>query len=211
MAPNPNVFVSSTFFDLIDVRSEVEQLLRGMGLTPRLSDSTGSDFAVPTAGNSIETCLSNVRTSGLVLVILSQRYGSTLDAFGYKGLSATHAEYQEAKKARIPVRVYVRDRLEGDYATWRRNSGSASVVYPWVQDPKDHGLFRLLEEHRKPFKRKKSLPSNWVTPFTSVTDIKKTLQRDLRIAVEQTWASLPAGRGSVSVPRLYPSRGREVP
>ena len=40
------VFVSSTCYDLLDLRAEVEAHLQEMGLTPLLSDRPSSDFEV---------------------------------------------------------------------------------------------------------------------------------------------------------------------
>ena len=40
------VFVSSTVFDLLDVRAEVAELLRDLGIAPVMSDEKLSDFAV---------------------------------------------------------------------------------------------------------------------------------------------------------------------
>jgi hypothetical protein len=97
------VFISSTVFDLIDVRAELEALIRDMGLSPVMSDSSTSDFSVKPDANSIETCLVNVRASDIMLVILSNRYGPSLEKAGFPALSATHLEYKEAIKKGIPT------------------------------------------------------------------------------------------------------------
>ena len=38
------VFVSSTVYDLVDIRGELEQLLRELGISPVMSDHKLSDF-----------------------------------------------------------------------------------------------------------------------------------------------------------------------
>ncbi len=72
------VFISSTCYDLIDVRCELDDFLKSLGLLPVLSDSYLSDFEVQYDKNSIETCLVNVRSADIVIVILDKRYGPRL-------------------------------------------------------------------------------------------------------------------------------------
>lgn len=172
------VFVCSTCYDLIDVRAEVEQLLRDGGYLPVLSDSTLSDFQIDPNADSIETCLSNVRRSDVFIMILSLRYGPSLLKAGFKDVSACHLEYREARKLGVPRYIYVRDHLEGAYAHWKKQKRRVDFKSPWVGE-NDFGLFRLLDEHSKLVARGKA---NWYTTFRSSTDLKATLFRDLRVA-----------------------------
>lgn len=55
------IFVSSTCYDLLDLRAEVEALLKEMGLSPVMSDRPRSEFEVTGYSDSIATCLANVR------------------------------------------------------------------------------------------------------------------------------------------------------
>ena len=71
MALGNKVFVSSTCYDLIDLRADVQHGLRDMGLAPVLSDDSTSDFEVAPDKNSIETCLVNVDACDHVIFVLS--------------------------------------------------------------------------------------------------------------------------------------------
>ena len=84
MASGNTVFVSSTVYDLLDLRAEVERHLRDLGLVPLLSDSATSGFEVAPNSNSIESCLANVRNADHFVCILSQRYGPSLKDAGYR-------------------------------------------------------------------------------------------------------------------------------
>jgi hypothetical protein len=156
------VFISSTVYDLIDIRAELAEQLRAIGITPVLSDDKLSDFHVQHDVSSIETCLVNVESCDEFLLILDQRYGPTLEKFGYEKVSATHLEYQRAIEKGVPVWVYVRDRLEADFAIWKRNGRTSTLDFSWV---KDIGLFELLDEHARP--QVGSIASNWYSTFTS--------------------------------------------
>ncbi len=92
------VFVSSTCFDLVDVRSEVYEHLRGIGLNVLMSDEPHSEFSVVPTLDSISTCLVNVRAADVFICILSQRYGPLLGEKNFPNISATHLEYDVARE-----------------------------------------------------------------------------------------------------------------
>lgn len=169
------VFISSTVYDLIDIRAELAEQLRAIGITPVLSDDKLSDFRVQHDVNSIETCLVNVESCDEFLLVLDQRYGPTLEKCGYDKISATHLEYQRAIEKKIPVRVYVRDRLEADFAIWKRNGRTSSVKLSWATGVKDIGLFELLDKHGG--LEASSITSNWYSTFTSSIDLKAAITK----------------------------------
>ena len=175
------VFVSSTVYDLLDVRSEIAELLRDLGIAAVLSDDKLSEFSVKLDANSIETCLVNVESCDEVIVILDKRYGPSLGECGYDDISATHLEYRHAVKHRKPIHFFVRDRLEADYSIWKKNRKSEKIELSWVQDEVDYGLFDFLKEHRKLSTNKKA--SNWFTTFTNSIDLKSCLQRRLETSI----------------------------
>jgi hypothetical protein len=168
------VFISSTVYDLIDIRAELSEHLKNMGITPVISDDKLSDFRVQHDVNSIETCLVNVESCDEVILILDQRYGPTLEKSGYEAVSATHLEYQRAKEKNIPVRVFVRDRLEADFTIWKRN-GSVVKKLSWVKDQKDWKLFEILDDHKK--LDADATTSNWYFTFTSSIDLKAAITK----------------------------------
>lgn len=169
------VFISSTVFDLLDVRAEVERLLHDMRLVPVLSGSVTSGFQPLPDQNSIETCLANLRQCEAVIVILCQRYGPSLKSSGFPDLSATNVEYAEARRLGKPIRMYVRDRLEADYRIQRKNKKN-EVQLVWVRDEKDRRLFDLMEEHQKLVKGQPG--SNWYDTFQNSVELKALIKRD---------------------------------
>jgi hypothetical protein len=197
----PSVFLSSTCYDLIDLRAELGSHLRSVGLQVVRSDA--QDFAIEQDRNSIETCLVRVRESDYFVCILSQRYGPSLASVGYDDVSATHLEYREARASGKPVMFFVRDRLMGDYSLSRKMPGDPAFQ-PVFASAKDAGrLFAFIEEHEK--LKKGSSVSNWVFPFASVVDLKEALSLQL---------ALPIGEGRLRrlleeqrLPVFYPRPG----
>jgi hypothetical protein len=171
------VFVSSTVFDLIDIRAELEALLREMHCTPVLSDSNNSDFDVAPDKNSVECCLLNLRRSDIVLVVLCQRYGPLIPVIEDGRYSATHLEYLEARKARLPIYLYVRDRLEADLALRKRNN-TESFTPAWAQGANAKRLLDLLDDHKRLADSPRQ--TNWASTFTDSLDLKRLVRRDLR-------------------------------
>tara|TARA_R110002095_G_scaffold1604_7_gene7911 strand:- start:1546 stop:2502 length:957 start_codon:yes stop_codon:yes gene_type:complete len=168
------VFVSSTIYDLLDIRSELEQLLRELGIAPVMSDHKLSKFNLAFDANSIETCLLNVEVSDAVIVILDQRYGPKLGDCGFDNISATHLEYRHAKLHNKPIYFYVRDRLEADFTIRQKNNIVEDVQYSWVS-PKNHGLFEFLADHRK--LRADSQENNWFSLFSNSVDLKASIRQ----------------------------------
>jgi len=166
------VFLSSTVFDLIDVRAELDVLLRELGVSPVLSDDKLSFFDTTFDANSIETCLLNVEACDAVIVVLDQRYGPRLKKYGFDDVSATHLEYRHARKHSKPIYFYVRDRLEADYNIAHRNKTEPGLKFSWV---KDTGLFEFLLEHRK--LQSDDDTNNWFSLFTNSTDLKAAVRR----------------------------------
>ena len=176
------IFVSSTCYDLIDIRSEIEPILSENGFTPILSDSNTSEFTIHPDINSIESCLVNVKDAGIFVIILSQRYGSSLKESGFEDISATHLEYNTAVNSNIPIYMYVRDKLEAELSIYKKNVGNPKIesMLSWIK-PKDLKIFDLLEEHKK--LSAQNTRSNWIGTFKNSRELKMLLIRDLQFEV----------------------------
>ena len=150
--------------------------LTALGLRVVRSDAPG--FDVEHDRNAIETCLVRVRESDHFVCLLSQRYGPSLHDAGYDDVSATHLEYREARTHKKPVHFFVRDRLLGDHAAWKRAGKDSTTFKPVFASPKDADrLFALIDEHSD--LAKDADASNWRSSFTSVVDLKASLERRL--------------------------------
>lgn len=170
------IFVSSTCFDLIDIRAELKQFLFDLGFVPVLSDHLDSGFETGINESSIETCLTNLRASDIVIIILSQRYGSTLEKFGYGKISATHLEYNTAIEEQKKIFFFVRDMLVSEAILFEKNG---KVAGHWIKE-KDSSLFSFYEEHKKLAEKNKN---NWISIFSNSLDIKKKLNIELKTEI----------------------------
>jgi hypothetical protein len=95
------VFVCSTFSDLSQEREMVLDAIRRLKL-----QHDSMEFFGARAERPIETCLQEVRTSDVLVVIVGHRYGSMVPSLG---ISYSEAEYAEAFRLKKPCLVYMRD------------------------------------------------------------------------------------------------------
>lgn len=93
------IFISSLISGFEEYRAAARDAVRALGHEPVMAE----DF--PSQPNSPQiACLSGLRQSALILLLLGERYGAPQSS----GLSATHEEYREAKNMR-PVIAFVQD------------------------------------------------------------------------------------------------------
>lgn len=152
----------------------MEHYLRELRLVPVMSGSASSGFEPTRDQNSIEACLENLRKCDAVIVILCRRYGPSLAAAGFPDISATHLEYNEAKKTGKPIHMYVRDRLEADYRI-RKSNKVSPVKLTWIEKEEDRRLLDLLESHRTLSQDSKG---NWFDTFRDSVELKALIRRD---------------------------------
>lgn len=156
---SPSVFVSSTCFDLAQIRQDLKGFFENLGLTPILSEFGA--FPIDPDANAISNCLSNIRANADILVlIIGGRYGSTTS----QGKSVTNLEYYEAKAKGIPIYVFVQKSLINILPVWADNPNADFASS--VDSPK---VFEFVTEVR-------STNKDWVFPFETANDIVSTLR-----------------------------------
>jgi hypothetical protein len=164
------VFVSSTCYDLLDLRFELAAFLESKGHSVKLSDDPDR-FAVDPSDDSIETCLRNLEASDVVICIIDRRYGGVLKKGSHDGKSATHIEVLHARSLdpRKPVFFFMREKAWLDYGILKDNP-AANVNWVEPRNPDNRNKWMefvnyvsALPEHAR---------SNWVTFFKSSVDLK---------------------------------------
>lgn len=154
----PAVFVSSTCYDLSQIRRDLMQFIEGMGFEPVLSEF--SSFPVDPSGTTIDTCRRAVREKAdLFVLIVGSRYGSMDDY----GRSITNLEYLEARATGIPVYVFVLKEILSLLDIWKDNPNGK---FAKVDSPQ---LFEFVASLRDAGKL-------WVFPFERAADIETALR-----------------------------------
>jgi hypothetical protein len=158
----PAVFVSSTCYDLKQLRADLSAYLENAGFEPVLSEYPS--FPIDPDADTVANCRRAVEDKADIFVlIVGSRYGSIDD----QGKSITNLEYLAAKAKGIPVYVFALRSTLDVLPLWRANAaGSFSVV---ADSPK---LFEFLSAIRDSGER-------WVFPFDIAQDIIGTLRLQL--------------------------------
>lgn len=185
MAHTPTVMVSSTFYDLKQVRQDLATfLLDALGYRPLLSEL--QSFPVNPDLDTVENCTRRVEEDADVLVlVVGGRYGTIDDQ---SARSVTNLEYLAARAKGIPIYVFVESRILNIFPVWKANQGGD---YSGVVDTPE--LFRFVGTIRDEHK-------TWVFPFDVAQDIIKILRAQLahrfleglRLARRLNLAAIPA-------------------
>lgn len=100
----PHLFLSSTFFDLQQVRATLAEFI-AQDLGYRLLASEHRSFPVDPSLDTVENCRRRVHDDADALIlIVGSRYGSVLPS---GDRSVTNLEYQTARAKRIPIFAFI--------------------------------------------------------------------------------------------------------
>jgi hypothetical protein len=155
----PAVFVSSTCYDLKQVRADTKQFLESLGLEPILSEY--NSFPVDPDLGTVDNCLKVVELKAdMFVLVVGARYGSPAD----QGHSVTNLEFLAAKAKGIPVYVFVMRTLLDILPVWQAN--------PLADFSKIVDTPRLLEFVGK----LKGGGETWVFPFDTAQEIFDVLK-----------------------------------
>ena len=155
------VMISSTFFDLKQVRANLAGFLREqLGYTLLMSE--WSSFPIDPDVDTIENCRRRVeREADVLVLIIGGRYGF-VDSSSSK--SVTNIEYLAARAKGIPIYAFVERGVLAVLPAWKANKNSdfSSVV----DDPR---IFEFVDEVR-------NLHKVWMRDFDLADEIVESLR-----------------------------------
>ena len=158
----PRIFISSTFYDLRQVRSDIERSIRELGYEP-IRHETG---VIPYSKDEpLESgAYREIELSDVIVFVTGGRFGSQSDA--EPSCSISQVELKRALESGIPVFIFVENAVFNEYNTYQLNK-DANIHYSSVDDTR---VFEFLEELYL-------LPSNNpITPFEVAGDITNYLR-----------------------------------
>lgn len=167
----PKVFISSTCFDLGEIRDQLQKFVRSFGFEPILSEY-GDIFYHPNL-HTHDSCIYEVSNCQLFILIIGGRFGGHYISDRTK--SITNAEYEAARKHKIPVFTYVRNGVLSSQLVYKQNKDSAfaaDINYPSIEK-KEHAveIFKFIDEVRR------SPTNNSVEGFDKFFDIEIHLKK----------------------------------
>lgn len=110
------IFLSSTCYDLKDLRAELEKFLKDKGHTLLLSDR--SDFPVNIGTHRHDVCIENVGKCDLYVLVIDSRFGAKY--YKNDNISITWAEYKEAIRTNRQIMSFVRKEVFNERLTFKQ-------------------------------------------------------------------------------------------
>ena len=135
----PRVFISSTFYDLRQVRSDIERFIRELGYEP-VQHETG---AVPYSKQErLESgAYREIELSDIIVFITGGKYGT--ESKEEPGYSISQVELKRALERGIQVFIFVENSVLNEYDTYKLNKKSKNIRYSSVNDVR---VFEFLQE-----------------------------------------------------------------
>lgn len=167
----PKVFISSTCFDLSEIREQLTRFIKSYGFDPILSEH-GDVFYKPDF-HTHESCIHEVSNCHLFILIIGGRFGG--EYVSDKSKSITNAEYSAARQTNMPIFTYVKNGLLSNHNLYqknRKNDFVANIEYPAIEK-QEHALdiFKFIDEVRK------SATNNAIEGFDNFQGIENHLRK----------------------------------
>lgn len=144
----PRIFISSTYYDLKHIRSNIEFFIENMGYEAVLSEKGAIAY---NPDNPLdESCYKEAQNSNIFVLIIGGRYGSAIsdqkgkvsDSFYERYESVTKNEFEAANKKDIPCYILVEKSVFSEYETFKRNRKNEDIEYAHVDSV---NIFHFLD------------------------------------------------------------------
>lgn len=129
----PRTFISSTCYDLSEVRDSLVSFINSFGFEAALSER-GDIFYHPDL-HTHDSCINEIINCQLFILIIGGRFGGTYIADTKK--SIVNAEYLAAKELGIPVFTFVKQEVMDDHRLYQGNKSKGdkfvnNINYPSI-------------------------------------------------------------------------------
>ncbi|TGL10886.1 DUF4062 domain-containing protein [Leptospira meyeri] len=168
----PKIFISSTCYDLNDVRDSLSEFIKSVGYEPILSEN-GDIFYHPDL-HTHESCIKEIENCQIFIIIIGGRFGGT---YVYdQSKSIVNAEYFCAKSLGIPIFSFVKRSVYEDHRVFTRNKNNkdlaSKIQYPSIEKQDTAiKIFDFIDEIRF------SQSNNSIFSFEFSKDINHTLRK----------------------------------
>lgn len=157
-----NIFVSSTCYDLSQIRTDIHDFIHNNGHTPILSEL--NNFPFNPFKKAVDSCIEVVKNDADIFVlIIGNRYGAQIET----GKSITNTEFLTAKQKGIPIYIFIDKKIINILPVWRKNKDSD---YTDIVDSTK--IFEFVTEIRDNL-------NLWSFEFEKAQDIISTLKNQL--------------------------------
>jgi hypothetical protein len=164
----PRIFLSSTFYDLRYVRSDLERFIRELGYEAVMNER--GHIAYGREESLEQYCYREIGTCDILVHIIGGKFGS---ASGEEPYSISQMELKTAHELHKQIYVFVERAVHVEYRTFIKNEANLNFQPQYVDDVKIYQFLKSIYE----------LPSNnAIAGFDSVSEMMEYLR--------EQWAGL---------------------
>ena len=159
----PRVFVSSTFYDLRQVREDLDRFISGLGYEAVLHEA--GDIAYGKDSPPEGYIRREVEMCDILVCVIGGRYGT--ESQEHPGSSITQQELKAAIENQVQVFIFIEQDVHSEYGTYSINKENADIKYRFVDNPL---VFEFIDSvHNLP-------RNNPITTFQTAHDIVEFLR-----------------------------------
>jgi hypothetical protein len=164
----PKIFLSSTYYDLKHIRSDIERFIKELGYDPILNEQGGIPYGKE--DRLEEYCYKEINNVDILVSIVGGRYGSESKL---EKRSVSQIELKTAYELNKQVYIFIEKGVYNEYQFYKANKDKEGIKFTFADNVKIHEFIEYLE----------SLPNNnTIHGFESSYDIINFLK--------QQWAGL---------------------
>lgn len=162
----PRVFISSTFYDLRQIRVELDKFIEGLGYEPVRNEKGDIPYGKDEALQAY--CYKEIANIDVLVSIIGSRYGSAgIIKEKEQEYSVSQLELKTALKEDKQVFVFIDKNVFTEYETYILNKNNENVIYKYVDNV---NIYKFIEEI-------KALPhNNNIKGFETAEDITSYLR-----------------------------------
>jgi hypothetical protein len=170
------IFVSSTFFDLEQIREDIRTTITQLGHEPLLSEY--HSFPTLPDLDTIENCKKAVQASDLFVLVIGGRRGSLDPA---SGRPIVNLEFEAALQQGMSCFVFVNHSIMTLLPVWRKNP--VADFSPMVDDPQVFKFVDSIKEKQK-----------WIFTFSKASEVSEVLRIQLSVFLKSLLDRRTTGR-----------------
>lgn len=161
----PRVFISSTFYDLRQVRQDLDQFVMSLGYEPIRNEE--GDIPYGKDSELEKYCYDEIKNCDILVSIIGGRLGSESVTGPY---SISQIELKTALKENKQIYIFIENTVLAEYQTYLLNKGNDQIKYKYVDSCK---IYEFIEEVNR------LKVNNNIKGFESTSDITKYLKEQL--------------------------------
>lgn len=163
----PRIFISSTFYDLQQIRVELDKFIESLGYEAIRNEE--GDIPYDKEEKLEEYCYKEISNVDILVSIIGGRYGtqSSTEAGVASAYSITQREILTAIENDKLVYLFIDKNVLTEYGTYALNKGNDAVAYKYVDNV---NIYKFIEEIKS-----KSRNNN-IKAFETADDIKSYLR-----------------------------------